>query len=843
MRIRQVSGARGRFTASRSGDGVGVTRLAEEQGGVNNDRMTPRGKRIVLGAGSGGGVHLNRNRIVSGQRVVSGRGVRLGTPGRQTMEDESGDEDDLGEDGDDHDDSVVNIGFHQNKRQILSNFEEWLKLSNSNKINSKNSWNVSLIDYFYDMNVMKGQDGINFQVASATLDGCVKVYQSRVDSAVSETGKLLSGLSQKNVANNELEVDDEDNDGEEGVDGSGDQADGENAEGEGRKRRKINKVVESTLVEFETIRLRKFEQELAIDPLFKKALAEFDEGGAKSLLLNSLSIDATGRVVFDATMAQEDSEEDKEDKEDKEGEHEDKEMSDSFTKSSNEFSMEKLANFVYCPTSNDANDNLETMTICPSMDELQAVLEDISRAKTLIENVNHQIQADTAAGASALETIGTNEYPSFNDNDNFAPDFGNDNFDMDIEDENNNHDDDDHDDEGDPIDNLNKSIVQQVFNEDEQYTERSVPERVMDRDLMAYFDERLKSSWRGPENWRVTAFKNAMASNNQNSKSTTTTSITSGSVVKTEDGGESMTNVTAKKKATTIDFMSTEDDEELEQLIFAKAKKLGTITYDEDQEMLLPEDIQFRSSKLTHLFTKPSVPIYTFRKVKKTAANYEIKTTEDDENKITDENYFAEQYKNRELLESFIQAEEEDFNNDYGGNNDFGGIDFNDAFEGDAVANSTHNHIIDGEEKSVNPFLESQDRPDTQDSAMTNESQSQYRRRRPEYVNFSRVAKRVDVKRLKDNIWLSIQRQAQALNVLEASPKPQEEEEEEVPKNNEKVESFRNIVTDVNKYYGAEERKDLSTSFHFICLLHLANEHGLSIVANSAHDDLRITGF
>lgn len=817
VRIRQVSGSR-RF-APNGGNAIpdGISR--QDDHGSNSNRMTPRNKRILLGAGSG----INRNRIVSGQRVVSGRGVRLGTSGRPTVEDESGDDDEDG--GEDNDDSVVNIGFHQNKRQILSNFEEWLKLSNSNKINSKNSWNVSLIDYFYDMNVMKGQDGINFQVASATLDGCVKVYQSRVDSAVSETGKLLSGLSQKNVANTQLQADDDDNEGE-GEDGSGDQVDGENTEGEGRKRRKINKVVESTVVDFEAIRLKKFEQELAIDPLFKKALAEFDEGGAKSLLLNSLSIDATGRVVFDATIAQEDVEEEKETGS-PDGENEISEKNDAVLSSLGRFSLAKLEGFVYGPNNTDSH-VLNSMTICPSMDELQAVLEDITRAKNLIENVNHQLQAETSATAEQVP-IGPIDFPSFNDNDNFAPDFGNDNYDMDLDDENNNNNNDE--DVDDPIDNLNKSIVQQMFNEDEQYTE-SVPERVMDRDLMAYFDERLKSAWRGPENWRVTAFKNAMSSNNQNAK---TTAISG--QVKIEDGKPSL-NVAEKKKATTIDFMSTEDDDELEDLIFAKAKKLGTITYDESQEMLLPEDIQFRSSKLTHLFTKPKVPIYTFRKVKKSSANYETKLSEN-EDKITDENFFAEQYKNRELLESFIQAEEEDFNNDFGGNDDFGGIDFNDAFEGDAIANSTHNH--DEEIKGSNPFLETQEPPNTQDSALSYDSHTQYRRRRPEYVNFSRVAKRVDVKRLKDNIWQSIQQQSKTLNELEVV-----EEEESVvdqPQKEEKAEFFHNIVSNVNKYYGVEERKDLSTSFHFICLLHLANEHGLSIAANSTHDDLRITGF
>src|ERR1700722_12885315 len=43
------------------------------------------------------------------------------------------------------------------------------------------------------------------------------------------------------------------------------------------------------------------ELEFAVDPLFKKASADFDEGGAKGLLLNHLSIDSQGRIVFDSS--------------------------------------------------------------------------------------------------------------------------------------------------------------------------------------------------------------------------------------------------------------------------------------------------------------------------------------------------------------------------------------------------------------------------------------------------------------------------------------------------------------------------------------------------------------
>src|SRR6266487_832418 len=59
---------------------------------------------------------------------------------------------------------------------------------------------------------------------------------------------------------------------------------------------------EATLApSFASLQLKKFELEFSVDPLFKKASADFDEGGAKGLLLNHLAIDSQGRIVFDSS--------------------------------------------------------------------------------------------------------------------------------------------------------------------------------------------------------------------------------------------------------------------------------------------------------------------------------------------------------------------------------------------------------------------------------------------------------------------------------------------------------------------------------------------------------------
>lgn len=79
------------------------------------------------------------------------------------------------------------------------------------------------------MSLLKEGDGINFQKASCTLDGCVKIYTNRIDSVATETGKLLSGLADSSSKRKDR--------GEDGGDGEGSDAEGEE-DGEGRKKPK-----------------------------------------------------------------------------------------------------------------------------------------------------------------------------------------------------------------------------------------------------------------------------------------------------------------------------------------------------------------------------------------------------------------------------------------------------------------------------------------------------------------------------------------------------------------------------------------------------------------------------
>lgn len=145
------------------------------------------------------------------------------------------------------------------------------------------------------MSLLRNDDDntINFQRASCTLDGCVKIWTSRVDSVGTETGKLLS-----NLESNGRNADDDDDD---------ENSDNPDADPTQPKKKKASNRGPATTLAKDPSQLKnkKPDLEFAVDPLFRKTCADFDEGGASGLLMNHLSLgigsEGCMRVIFDAS--------------------------------------------------------------------------------------------------------------------------------------------------------------------------------------------------------------------------------------------------------------------------------------------------------------------------------------------------------------------------------------------------------------------------------------------------------------------------------------------------------------------------------------------------------------
>ncbi|KAB1215160.1 Condensin complex subunit 2 [Morella rubra] len=219
------------------------------------------------------------------------------------------------------------------KEQIVDLFHNCIKLASENKINQKNTWELKLIDHLSEIIKVEAENNVetNFQKASRTLEAGVKIYSVRVDAVHSEAYKVLGGINRAGIEeaegwdftfwlsaaiaawlcfqhllkieiyayalflvckNNALVTETvlEGGNVDNGQDRSHSKKDTE---------RKVSPL--STLESsFEALNIKKFDVAFSVDPLYHQTSAQFDEGGAKGLLLNNLGVYGGCRVLFDS---------------------------------------------------------------------------------------------------------------------------------------------------------------------------------------------------------------------------------------------------------------------------------------------------------------------------------------------------------------------------------------------------------------------------------------------------------------------------------------------------------------------------------------------------------------
>lgn len=722
-------------------------------------------------------------------------------------------------------------GLFTNPSVIQENFETWIKMATDNKINSSNSWNFALIDYFHDLNVlMDSENKINFQKASATLDGCVKIYSSRVDSVSNETGKLLSGLAQKNQ---------EDNDGSHDSEEDEQEQQQQTNEQTTNKNKSRSSAKETTLVKFKDIKMKQIDQEFNIDPLFKKALVDFDEGGAASLLLNTLNIDQTGRVVFDASIKQEE-------ENDVVTEHSDTLPLDEQVNTS------QLTDTDHGEISHIADTSLiedEILTlgmdfvkfnkitdceISSSLNQLRSLVTDINKEKSFIETINNKTENFLTEQELADASIPLNETPDLNDD--AIPDLE---YSMIHEDDDDNRD-------GDPnlsVPDHNTSNIDHSFGETNKTLdlEDAVTNNLIEQDLMAYFDETMKKNWRGREHWKVRNIKKSLL--HQEDKPTETESVEN---TTNSTNTSTSTNKSKPKKNVPmeIDFFNFDDD--IEDKVFApktrQSIELAQRLRKNDSHYLLPDDYHFTSEKIIKLFIKPqqNMSLFTPRSRSGTRSkninDSSLAITNTNTNKsdhvpeIADESFWAENYERKEQEDKQYDQEDGDIRgahleNPFEADDDDNGIDFNQAFDdADLGGNDTTD-----EQKQNSLNIENETKPVIKDKK----------------INFARVAKKVDVRKLKNNVWTSINTLIDIPDSDEENIQDNNDPNQETPEVAEKKPDlvklkFSDIASEITKLYPTGAAKDISTSFQFICLLHLANEHGFQVNKVEDYEDLEV---
>ncbi|KAG1365012.1 putative Condensin complex subunit 2 [Cocos nucifera] len=176
--------------------------------------------------------------------------------------------------------------------QIMDLFHNCIKLASENKINQKNTWELGLIDHLSEIIRVRPEDDdeTNFQKASCTLEAGVKIYSMRVDSVHSEAYKVLGGINRAGREEEEKEtVMDDDHTGIP-------QEDGLSMKELERKMSPLSTLESS----FEALNVKKIEVAFTVDPLYHQTSAQFDEGGAKGLLLNNLGVYDGCHILFDS---------------------------------------------------------------------------------------------------------------------------------------------------------------------------------------------------------------------------------------------------------------------------------------------------------------------------------------------------------------------------------------------------------------------------------------------------------------------------------------------------------------------------------------------------------------
>ncbi|KAJ1983246.1 hypothetical protein H4R34_001402 [Dimargaris verticillata] len=700
--------------------------------------------------------------------------------------------------------------------ELNRRYEEWMKIAADNKINATNTWDVALIDYFYDMSLLRDGDSINFQKASCTLDGCVKIYSSRVDSVATETGKLLNGLAESPTRGGSRRRSRADGD---------DDDEGDSTEGttKAKHRRRAARSENTLAKDFAAISIKKFDLEFTVDPLFKKTSADFDEGGARGLLLNHLTLDAESKIIFDASDAAVGSAPDAQS--DSTVKPEDDTMAvdhTPFVPASLDYSLLQARFFPDLARASE-------LDVCPSLKNFEFSKDDsldIALLKhTLFDNSDDEEQANPLESDAhpLLDDDGgaASPFGAGDDDGGMGWGFGGDDGEGDTGGD------------GAALGSAGAEGQDGYVAHAADQPQLTLTTASDEHDIFSYFDSKLIKSWAGPDHWKLhpaLRVKPAGASD--------------------EAKHESKRARTEKQKYMT-NFSDQPDLDETQ--LFAPPPRNGSLTVvsgyhkggQKNNRHLLPEDIQFTSKNLVSLFLKPRCRIRSWSPNAQGDLALAMVNPALNTQPAAATDALGEELLQPELglatdaaKQSFVGDGNEPLHaegNDSGVDDDMElgdgfGIDMDDGMDAmDELVpelSQVQQLLLDGE-----PTMPS------------------LKVIKPLYVNYARTAKRVDVKKLKDNLWHKLITFSDATatpNADDAAMPTDADNEEDTPFSHpsdgvQGEQRFSDVIDSLKTVYPERSIKDISVPFCFICLLHLANEKNLCITSDSALEDLVIT--
>ena len=276
-----------------------------------------------------------------------------------------------------------------------------------------------------------------------------------------------------------------------------------------------------------------------------------------------------------------------------------------------------------------------------------------------------------------------------------------------------------------------------------------------------------------------------------------------------EEGPKKQRKKAAKKDRVFVDF-STEPDV---GAIFQKkktTKRTKKTPKDPfqmaktEKDFLLPPDANVDITQLTRLFSRPNAVVR--------------RTNDADNNKPIGKTV------------GFYDVEDNALGFDDNDDADFGGDDAGDG---------GFNFAYDDEA----------DEPASNDVDYNTDNFDEVRKVEKIDINYAQVAKKVDVRRLKKDLWTELEEKTAWIKPEEFSEKIDEEKEEqdddddmyEDPRPKSGEPQYVSFKETCEKLDSTQGQHGVTVSFYFICCLHLANEKGLKFDSNGSLEDFMIS--
>ncbi|XP_015580957.1 condensin complex subunit 2 isoform X2 [Ricinus communis] len=589
------------------------------------------------------------------------------------------------------------------KQQILDLFQNCIKLASENKINQKNTWELNLIDHLCEIIKVEDEQDVetNFQKASCTLEAGVKIYSLRVDSVHSEAYKVLGGINRAGQENEQDAVM-----GDANTDSS--QEEGHSKQDTERKISHLSTLESS----FESLNVKKFDAAFAVDPLYHQTSAQFDEGGAKGLLLNNLGLYGACRVLFD--------------------------------------SQEVPGKFTSCENQHERQDTIDLSFTRDYIEHMVLNMQTVAEISPTLKIIVNQFDEDNKRPLDTFPSLQKSSQVLDKDESyNEEVDFDGNAFES-GETWTCEHDEQTSvvDDEPNGADTSFPSIHEE--NELFSFNGPDMDDRFDKVDSYLSFSLGFTSkqnAWAGPDHWKYRKAKGL----EDNST--------------TEEGSPVTAKKPKTKKQAELDIDFTKALDENLPDVFTPPKNPKSLLLPATRvpcSTTLPEDCHYQPEDLVKLFLLPNIMCLGKRRRRS-------------------------------------QDEPRQHSDDYGAAPSW---DDGSVFGGDFDDGNTQSDVED-----------------------PNTLVSQPRQVNKIEVQYDKTSKQVDVQALKETLW----------HHMEKSPQVSIQEDEE------QALSFKNLLSSFpSECSAAGTIKDISPHLCFICLLHLANEHGLSIRGCASLDDLNI---